>query len=70
MIILEKTFEIKPLGVKYICDECCKGEMLSTRKMKMFDNHAEFSHSCNYCKVERYFLEKYPLIRYQNCLQD
>lgn len=65
MIYLEKTFEVKPIGVKYICDSCEKGEMRTTGKMKMFETHAEYHHTCDTCGAESDLPEKYPLIRYQ-----
>lgn len=65
MNILEKTFEVKPIGVRYICDVCNKGEMSQTGQLKMYEHHATFVHKCNNCKHELELNEKYPLIRYE-----
>lgn len=62
---MERNFEVKPIGVKYICDKCGDGEMLPTGKMKMFETHALYPHICNKCATEKDFIEKYPLIRYE-----
>lgn len=62
---MEKTFTVKPVGVKYICDSCKNGEMLPTENIKMFEKHIEFTHKCKKCGSEKDFTEKYPLIRYE-----
>jgi DNA polymerase III alpha subunit (gram-positive type) len=63
---LEKSYEVKPIVIKYICDSCNLGEMLPTGKMKMFETHALFIHKCEKCGVEHDFFEKYPLIKYED----
>ncbi|MED2129060.1 hypothetical protein P4V88_26680 [Bacillus thuringiensis] len=30
---MEQRFEVKPIGVKYICDSCEEGEMIYTGEM-------------------------------------
>ncbi|MBY7121766.1 hypothetical protein ILS93_06535 [Bacillus sp. 16GRE42] len=63
--MMEKEFEVRPFGVKYICDSCEEGEMVLTDDFKIYEKHMEFTHKCQKCGAERDFLEKYPLIRYQ-----
>ncbi len=31
--MMEQRFEVKPIGVKYICDSCEEGEMIYTGEM-------------------------------------
>lgn len=62
---MEKTFEVKPIGIRYICDVCKKGEMHQTEKMKMYEHHATFVHKCSNCGQELELKEKYPTIRYE-----
>jgi DNA polymerase III alpha subunit (gram-positive type) len=61
---LEKSFEVNPILIKYICDSCNTGEMLPTGKMKMFETYALYIHKCEKCGVEHDLNEKYPTIRY------
>lgn len=62
---MEEIFNVKTIGVKYICDSCKEGEMQQTGKMKMYDNHANFIHKCDNCGHEIELREKYPLVRYE-----
>jgi DNA-directed RNA polymerase subunit RPC12/RpoP len=62
---MEETFDVKPVGVKYICDKCGKGEMLPTGRNDWSANPPLLEHECNYCGTKMKFHEKYPLIRYQ-----
>lgn len=62
---MEETFRVKPIGVKYICDFCGKGEMNQTGEMKMYENHVNFIHTCDNCYKEIELKQKYPLIRYE-----
>lgn len=65
MRILEVTFDVKPIGINYICDSCQKGEMNQTGEVKMYEHHATFVHKCSNCSEKKELKEKYPLIRYQ-----
>jgi DNA-directed RNA polymerase subunit RPC12/RpoP len=62
---LEKRFEVKSIGIKYICDTCGEGEMSPTGGLKMFETNATYPHICERCGAEKDLLEKYPLIRYE-----
>ncbi|MGE1060813.1 hypothetical protein [Bacillus sp. GMa5/1] len=64
MAVLKKLFEVKPYGVKYICDSCEEGEMLPTGKAYWSDP-PKFEHACNQCSAKLSLSEKYPVIRYQ-----
>lgn len=61
---MEQNFDVKPIGVKYICDDCLKGEMVPTGKHDFYPEHMEFEHQCNNCGIKIKLHDKYPLIRY------
>ncbi|MED1603656.1 hypothetical protein [Alkalihalophilus marmarensis] len=61
---MELQFEVKPVGVKYICDKCNEGEMLPTGKNKWLNEPPQIEHKCNKCRYIQNFKETYPLIRY------
>ncbi|MEH7457717.1 hypothetical protein V7183_10890 [Bacillus sp. JJ1127] len=65
---MEQHFEVKPIGVKYICDTCQKGEMLPTGNNNFMVNTPQFEHKCNNCGTKIKLTDKYPLIRYQQLL--
>lgn len=65
-MLLEQEYSIKPIGVKYICDNCNVGEMLPTGNNNWIVNPPTFEHSCSICKEKEYLKEKYPLIRFEN----
>ncbi|HZH60698.1 MAG TPA: hypothetical protein VEY70_14215 [Metabacillus sp.] len=61
---MEITFEVKPIGVKYVCDSCGEGEMVPNGKND-FKYEVKIGHTCSKCGLEKDFAEKYPLIRYE-----
>lgn len=61
---MEREFDVKPIGIKYICDVCSKGEMLPNGKND-FRHSVEIGHTCSYCGEEQKFVVKYPLTRYK-----
>ncbi|UOK49472.1 hypothetical protein KU891_29105 (plasmid) [Bacillus tropicus] len=63
---MEQTFEVRPFGVKYICDSCGEGEMLHTGEIKWRSSPPELAHECNQCGHKEYFHDKYPLIRWES----
>lgn len=62
--IMEEVYSVKPVGVKYNCDFCKKGEMLPTGKNVWSTEPPQFEHECTHCYAKILFDEKYPLIRY------
>lgn len=62
---MEKEFTVKPIGVKYICDYCKVGEMISTGNNNWSSNPPKLEHKCNHCGTKILLNEKYPLIRYK-----
>lgn len=64
-IMAEVTFDVNTVGVDYVCDECKKGQMLFTKFLvdSVHEKHP-YLHTCNNCKHEETFSEKYPTIRH------
>ena len=54
---------LRPVQVRYICDECEQGDYLPNSTMLLSDP-PQFPHTCNSCGHKKTFLEKYPAIRY------
>ena len=59
---MEKTFKVKPIGVKYLCDSCNVGEMNYTNDMEFENGVPIFRHRCTNCDNETKFTQKYPTI--------
>lgn len=65
---MEKEYSVNPIGVKYICDDCEKGELLPNGNNKWNVAPPQFEHECNHCNARKMLNEKFPLIRYINIL--
>jgi hypothetical protein len=63
--IMEKRFEVRPYGVKYMCNRCNKGEMIPTGR-NIWTEPPRFEHICIHCKSIVELAEKFPLIKYEN----
>lgn len=63
---MENFYEVHPIGIKYICDICCKGDMLPTGRNEWSASPPAFEHVCNKCGQKANFTEKYSLIRFIN----
>ena len=59
----EKEFNIKPMGVKYICEYCNEGEM----KFSAPNNEYEslYNHICDKCNGELSLPKIYPYIKWE-----
>jgi hypothetical protein len=60
--VKEERFELKPYGVRYLCD--CNGEMIPTGQMLMSDP-PKFPHECRECGKAINLIEKYPIVRWE-----
>lgn len=58
----EERFELKPFGVRYICN--CGGEMVPTGQMLM-SNPPQFPHECKECGESVNLIEKYPTVKWE-----
>lgn len=64
---MEQQFEVKPVGVKYVCDSCGKGDMVyrgGNGDMILLGKDIKFKHYCYTCKCEKVFCKKYPFVDY------
>ena len=62
---MEKSYEVKPVGIKYVCDRCNEGEMQVSGSIMLMTNPPKFPHKCNICSFEKNFTVKYPYIAYK-----
>lgn len=62
---MEEMYAVEPIGIKYICDTCGKGEMFSTGKNDWTINPPQFEHLCSNCSQKEFLKEKYPLVRFR-----
>ena len=61
----EQTFNIKPIGVKYICEHCGEGEMVrdSNEPLRLADPPL-IPHVCNKCGGKLLLPKQYPYIEW------
>jgi hypothetical protein len=58
--VSEQRFDVKQVGIRYICDECDTGEMLPHGKPEWLAEPVQFPHKCNHCGHEQAFGDRYP----------
>ncbi|EOO29044.1 hypothetical protein IIU_05726 [Bacillus cereus VD133] len=63
--MMEQQFEVKPIGVRYICDICHIGEMCPTGNNFFMEDPPKLEHMCNQCGAKIKLTDKYPIIKYQ-----
>jgi len=66
---MEKRYDVRSFGVRYICDRCGQGEMLALQGTQAYyqDNgRILVRHVCNVCHQMGSFSEKYPTVRYED----
>jgi predicted RNA-binding Zn-ribbon protein involved in translation (DUF1610 family) len=66
----EEIFEIKPIGVRYICEHCGIGEMkLATDNIMGISMLTDLSlmrkHRCTHCNGELLLTKTYPYIEWE-----
>lgn len=61
----EQKFELKAVGVDYVCDNCGDGVMVATGSFALMSDPPQWQHSCNKCGHPRAFFEKYPTVRFE-----
>lgn len=61
----EQQFEVRPTGVKYICDHCGVGELVYVRFLpEQYNDPNNYVHQCPHCKNEVALKEKFPTVRF------
>ena len=61
----EAVFNIKPIGVKRICEHCGEGEMVKDKtELLRLTNPPMFPHVCNKCGGKLSLPKQYPYIEW------
>lgn len=63
----ERSFPIKPVGVKYICEFCGEGEMKvsgDARTLILTSNPPLIKHVCTKCGKEMLLPKSYPYVEW------
>lgn len=61
----EQAFNIKPVGVKYICEICNDGEMIVDHLGEtLMTNPPLIPHKCNKCNSTMHLPKQYPYIEW------
>jgi hypothetical protein len=60
----ERRFEVKPVGVDYVCDVCNTGLMVQVGLMLPTDP-PQWKHKCSNCGDTKDFFAKYPDLRFE-----
>ena len=61
----EETFDITPIGVKYICEFCNEGEMVrDTSQTVLMSDPPMFQHICTKCGKTMILPKVYPYIEW------
>lgn len=60
----EQTYELKPVGVRYVCDACGKGEMQHVGGAVLMSLPPKYRHICTHCGREQHFTKLYPEVRW------
>ncbi len=58
----EQRFEVRNVGIDYICDTYGKGKMVSTGSI-LTSNPPQFPHKCDNCEATKNLHERYPTFR-------
>ena len=60
----ERIYDVKIVGVDYVCDECGTGLMESTG-VALMSNPPWYPHHCSHCGATKNISERYPTVRYR-----
>ena len=64
----EREFDVRPIGLDFVCDTCMMGVMKYGGVMKMCDP-PKFEHKCINCEFVRDLDKKYPTVEFRDCRQ-
>ena len=60
----EKAFDVRVIGVNYVCDGCNNGLMEHTN-MALMTDPPQYPHQCTHCGAVKNLLKRYPYVRYE-----
>jgi hypothetical protein len=63
-IMPEQEYDLRPVGVRYVCDKCGVGVMTPTGTM-LCSYPPQWPHKCDHCGIIENMQEKYPTVRYR-----
>lgn len=66
---MERRYEVRTYGVRYICDACGRGEMVALQGAQAYVQEGGrilIRHACVACHQMAVFGEKYPTVRYED----
>lgn len=68
----EVKSEVRPVGVRYMCDECEGGEMIPTGRVIQLISTVppKFEHMCKLCGAKENLAEQFPAIRFESMEED
>lgn len=65
----EQRFEVRNVGIDYICDTCGKGKMFPHGNAMLMSNPPQFPHKCDNCEATKNLRERYPTFRVERVEQ-
>lgn len=70
----EERFDVKPIGIRYICEFCNEGEMIFTGRRGTIVNVEPpkflFQHRCNKCGKTMDLPRSYPYVEWEAANND
>ena len=61
----ERKFEVRPVGVEYVCGRCGDGVMVAGKLTLGADDEPAWMHTCPSCGHSQPLPEKYPTVRFE-----
>lgn len=63
--VSEKKFEIKTVGVDYVCDQCGDGVMVANGSFAPMSDPPQWQPLVQQVRIREAFFEKYPTLRFE-----
>lgn len=61
----ERSFTLKPIGIKRICEFCGEGEMVLDPDAPVLSTYPSMiQHTCTKCNSTQYLRKRYPYVEY------
>lgn len=60
----ERDYDVRPVGVEYVCDECGVGLMMHTN-MAIMSNPPQYPHHCSDCGAVKNLEQMYPMLKWE-----
>ena len=66
----EREFEVRIVGIDYICDECNSGVMGNRDGIMLMSNPPQWTYVCNHCGHVQTLAAGYPRIEHKRVKAD